>query len=100
MRLGTVLNCNSKSSRGDTESGRPRTSRTPANIGRVKAVMDRDAPEVNILAKHSAHFSSFSVMLQEIAVLPVTEAKLLEFLVSDEANFQLKPCQQPEHQEV
>ena len=48
IRLGTVLNCNSKSSPGDTHSGRFRTTRTPANMARVKAVMDRDAPKVII----------------------------------------------------
>ena len=42
---GTVNNCNSKSSPGDTHSGRPRTQRTPQNLAAVKAVMDRDAPK-------------------------------------------------------
>ena len=40
---GTVNNCNSKASPGDTYSGRPRTQRTAENIGDVKNVMDRDA---------------------------------------------------------
>ena len=40
---GTVNNCNSKSSPGDTHSGRPTTQRTAPNIAAVKAVMDRDA---------------------------------------------------------
>ena len=43
MLKGTVNNCNSKSSPGDTYSGRARTARTPANIVLVKGVMDRDA---------------------------------------------------------
>ena len=30
----------------DTHSGRIRNSRTPANMARVKAVIDRDAPKV------------------------------------------------------
>ena len=48
MELGTVLNCNSKTSPGDTHSGRTRLTRTPSNMARVKAVLDRDAPKVNI----------------------------------------------------
>ena len=43
---GTVNNCNSKSSPGQTYSGRPRTARTPPNCAAVKAVMDRDAVKV------------------------------------------------------
>ena len=46
MSKGTVNNCNSKSSPGDTYSGRPRTQRTPLNIAAVKTVMDHDAPKV------------------------------------------------------
>ena len=45
MEKGTVNNCNSKSSPGDTYSGRTRTVRTPALL--VKGVMDRDAVKVN-----------------------------------------------------
>ena len=41
--LGTVLNCNSKTSLGSTFSGRPRTSTNPVMKGNVKVVMDRDA---------------------------------------------------------
>ena len=47
MKLGTVLNCNSKTSPGESCSGRPRTSRTLENMVQVKAVLDRDAPKVN-----------------------------------------------------
>lgn len=43
MLLGTVNNCNSKSSPGATHSGRRRTVRTPANSAAVKNVMDRDS---------------------------------------------------------
>lgn len=39
----TLHNCNSASSPGDTNSGRPRTTRTGWNTRRVKNVMDRDA---------------------------------------------------------
>jgi inhibitor of nuclear factor kappa-B kinase subunit alpha len=42
---GTVLNCNSAKSPGDSNSGRRRTSRTPENKEAVKEVMDRDAPK-------------------------------------------------------
>ena len=42
---GTVLNCNSVSSPGDTHSGRRRTTRTDQNKQAVKALMDRDAPK-------------------------------------------------------
>ena len=42
---GTVLNCNSANSPGDTHSGRRRTARTDQNKQAVKAVMDRDAPK-------------------------------------------------------
>ena len=45
MTLGTVHNCCSKSSPGDSYSGRPRTIRTPPNQQAVKQVMDRDAPK-------------------------------------------------------
>ena len=40
---GTVHNLNSKTSPGPTHSGRPRTTRTPANTAAVKQVMDDDA---------------------------------------------------------
>ena len=60
IRLGTILNCNSKSSPGNTYSGRPRTSRTPANMVRVKAVMDRDAPKVITFYELSADFLLFT----------------------------------------
>ena len=43
---GTVNNSNSKSSPGETYSGRQRTVRTPGNAALVKAVMDRDATKV------------------------------------------------------
>ena len=43
MNHGTVLNCNSKTSPGQTCSGRPRTSTTPAMKTALKAVLDRDA---------------------------------------------------------
>ena len=46
LEKGTVNNCNSKSSPGDSYSGRPRTARTPANTVLVKGVMDRDAVKV------------------------------------------------------
>ena len=46
MEKGTVLNCNSKSSPGDTYSGRRRSVRTPANTVLVKGVMDRDSVKV------------------------------------------------------
>ena len=45
MELGTVNNCNSKNSPGDSHSGRRRTIRTPPIQAAVKAVMDRDAPK-------------------------------------------------------
>ena len=48
MTKGTVNNCNSKTSPGDSHSGRPRTVRTPAISANVKAVMDRDAVKVII----------------------------------------------------
>ena len=48
MEKGTINNCNSKSSPGDSYSGRPRTARTPANQVLVKGVMDRDAVKVNL----------------------------------------------------
>ena len=40
---GTILNLNSKTSPGPSHSGRPRTTRTPANTAAVKQVMDDDA---------------------------------------------------------
>ena len=43
VKNGTVNNCNSKSSPGDSHSGRPRSGRSPQNIADVKVVMDRDA---------------------------------------------------------
>ena len=43
---GTVNNCNSATSPGDTHSGRRRTQMTQANITAVKQVMDRDAQKV------------------------------------------------------
>ena len=39
---GTVLNCNAKSSPGDSNSGRRYTVNTPANRVAVKTVLDRD----------------------------------------------------------
>ena len=42
LSLGTVNNCNSKSSPGASYSGRPRTKRTPPNAQEVKNVLDRD----------------------------------------------------------
>ena len=49
MENGTVNNCNSKTSPGDSYSGRPRTARTPANTVLVKNVMDRDAVKVKMV---------------------------------------------------
>ena len=43
--LGTVNNCNSKVSPGDSHSGKQRTIRTPPIQQAVKRVMDRDAPK-------------------------------------------------------
>ena len=43
LEKGTVLNCNSATSPGLTNSGRRRTSRTIQNRIAVKQVMDRDA---------------------------------------------------------
>ena len=43
MQKGTVNNCNSKTSPGDTHSGRPRTQRTDQNKTAVKTVLNRDA---------------------------------------------------------
>lgn len=43
VQKGTVLNCNSAKSPGDTHSGRRRSARTDANKAAVKQVMDRDA---------------------------------------------------------
>ena len=40
---GTVNNCNSKTSPGETHSGRPRTQRTEEKKVTVKAIMDRDS---------------------------------------------------------
>ena len=45
MNFCTVNNVNSKSSPGDSHSGRHRTVRTPPIQQAVKAVMDRDAPK-------------------------------------------------------
>ena len=45
MEKGTVNNCNSKTSPGDSHSGRIRTHKTPANTVLVKGVMDRDGPK-------------------------------------------------------
>ena len=44
-RLGTVNNCNSKHSPGNSNSGKRFTIRTPAIQADVKRVMDRDAPK-------------------------------------------------------
>ena len=41
--LGTVKNCNSKTSPGNTYSGRPKTQRTPAKKIAIKNVLDRDS---------------------------------------------------------
>ena len=41
--IGTVHNLNSKSSPGDTHSGRPRTVRTQPNCDAVKNILDRDS---------------------------------------------------------
>ena len=46
VKNGTVNNCNSKASPGDTYSGRPKTARTPPNIQAVKAKCIRDAQKV------------------------------------------------------
>ena len=43
MELGTVLNVNNKTSPGNSLSGRSRHVRTPRNVARVAAVMNRDA---------------------------------------------------------
>ena len=45
LKNGTVNNCNSKSSPGESHSGCRRSGRSPENIAAVKAVMDRDAPK-------------------------------------------------------
>ena len=42
MEKGTVNNCNSKTSPGDTYSGRPKTRRTDENKTAVKTVLNRD----------------------------------------------------------
>ena len=42
VKKGTVNNCNSKSSPGDSHSGRHRSGRSPQNIADVKVVIDRD----------------------------------------------------------
>ena len=46
MKNGTVTNCCSKVSPGQTYSGRPKSARSVENIDRVRAVMDRDALKV------------------------------------------------------
>ena len=46
IKNGTVNNCNSKSSPGETYSGRPKTARSPPNIQAVKDKCDRDAQKV------------------------------------------------------
>ena len=46
MFLGTVNNCNSKASPGDTHSGIPRTQRVQPVISSVKQVIDRYAEKV------------------------------------------------------
>ena len=46
FKNGTVNNCNSKSSPGETHSGRPKTARSPPNIQAVKDKCDRDAQKV------------------------------------------------------
>ena len=56
---GTILNCNSMTSPGETHSGRPRTSRTPTNMARVKTVMDRDAPKVKIMLNINFYYFTF-----------------------------------------
>ena len=43
MELGTVLNVNSKTSPGNSFSGRSQHVRTPRNVARVAAVINRDA---------------------------------------------------------
>ena len=46
MKLGTVNNCCSKVSPGDSYSGRPKSARSNENVERVRATMDRDALKV------------------------------------------------------
>ena len=46
IRLGTVNNCNSKQSPGDSFCGRTRTVRTEETVQEVKEKMDRDSLKV------------------------------------------------------
>ena len=49
LEKGTVNNCNSKSSPGDSFSGKPRTARTRANTVLVKGLLDRDEVKVILI---------------------------------------------------
>ena len=55
--LGTVLNVNSKTSPRNSFSGRSRHVRTPRNVARVAAVMNRDAAK-HIGARNTSPESS------------------------------------------
>ena len=76
IKLGTILNCNSITSPGDTHSGRPRTSRTPTHMVWVKTVMDRDAPKVKIILNTKfLYFSSLKKEIGDNMVSPVSSGR-------------------------